>query len=147
MSNSTSAQDLLREIFQVLAASATEDDYRKRAKLLKRASFLMGYLEPLSDVTQLDSLIDGLNQAANVHSFPEEIRKLRTKFLKRRAQLVGGKSIVLAKVTGKLELGSSASMSNGSSPFVGHSDVHVGRTCATNVRCTPPSARCSVVEA
>ena len=102
MSTPMSTPDLLNEIFRLLADTSKEDDYRKKTKLLKRASFLMGYLEPLSDIAQLDSLIAGLNQAAKVHSFPEEIRKLRTKFLKRRAVLAGEKTTVIAKVTGEL---------------------------------------------
>jgi hypothetical protein len=102
MSTPTSTADLLDEISRLLAAIASEDDYRRKTTLLKRASYLMRFLEPLSDVAQLDSLIAALNQAAKVHAFPEEIRKLRTKFLRQRAGLAGEKTTVIAKVTGTL---------------------------------------------
>ena len=94
--------ELLVEISRALAEAGRDDDYRKNKTLLKRAAFLMGHLAPLTDIAQLDWLIAGLNEAAKVHSFPEDIRRLRTKFLKQRAQLAGDKTTVLAKVAGQL---------------------------------------------
>lgn len=83
-----------------IAAAIT--DYREKQKALKRAAHELSLIALPTDVATIDTLIAGLNRAAKVHSFPENIRRLRSKLLQQRASIAGVTSELVASAKGKL---------------------------------------------
>lgn len=92
----------IESALELLRQADAEADYRARQKLLKRAFYLMAHAAPPADAPTLERCIRGLTQAAKVHTFPGEIRALRTRFARQLAALGAPEPRVVASARGRL---------------------------------------------
>lgn len=97
--------DQLAEHYWDLAAS--EPDFRKESKLLKRSCFLAGkaFHAGISDAERLSKYIEILNRALQRHTFPGDHRSTLSKIIARRLDVLGvGNAVVLGSAKGRVNV-------------------------------------------